>query len=174
MIARSVASTLIGAFTFFLQVSFIASLPDPLLWTPIVLVTGAAVTQHLGVRDGASWIAASGMVFDAFGLTPFGLGTVSGLVAAGWLLFASQHIFSNRSLYGIVLCVLSTVIAWNIASSFILGMISLWGTQIDWAAQLRAAFWMCVLAIPCAGVLFKITPRVRPLLDRSHTLTHHP
>lgn len=173
MMARSAASTLIGATAFFLQVSFIASLPDPLSTIPLVLAVGAAVTQHLGVRDGASWIAAAGIAFDAFGLTPMGFGTISGLAAAGWLIFASQHVFSNRSLYGIVLCVTTTVAAWILAATVILLIYALSGRLVDWSAHLHASAWTLLLSLPSAGILFRFTPRLRPLLDRSHGLVHH-
>lgn len=169
---RAITSAVTGASTFFFQTACIASLPDPLSSLPFMVAIGATMTQHIGIRDGAAWVAISGVAYDAFGLAPLGYGTISGLLTAGWILFASRHVFSSRSLYGTVFCVLTSVMVSYVVSAFVLGMRGLFGTMVAWSAFFHMVGWGFVFSLPCAVVLFFLARRVRPLFEPSSYAIH--
>ncbi len=166
MITRIILSIIFGGLAFMIQVSFIAALPFPLSAGLLVVYAGAYFTQHLGVQDGIVWIVAAGIVSDAFGLAPPGYGTVAALCTGAWLFFASTRIFSHRSLYGIVSCVITTTLVFQLAAALVLVVFLLLGREIDWQGQANLALWGMLFSLPMAIILFKVCSPFRPILER--------
>ncbi|MFH1314857.1 MAG: hypothetical protein ABIH67_00490 [Candidatus Uhrbacteria bacterium] len=87
---------------FCLETSFIASLPKPLSYTPLILASSIFLIQYRSSWIGICWLAGYGLLLDLFGLAMFKpqllLYSLVGL--ATWQL--SKHLFTNRSLYGIL------------------------------------------------------------------------
>lgn len=86
------------------ETSFLTSLPSPLSLTPLVFGLSVYLIQHQGLLDGLYWIGGYGLFLQLFHLspTPFPLFLfpIAGVVSY----LSARHLFSNRSLYGVMAC----------------------------------------------------------------------
>jgi hypothetical protein len=117
-----------------LQLGFIASLPGVLALTPLVFGISIYMLQHHGLIDGVWWLVGFGLQLDMLGLAPMVPIALAYLAAGLVAVFSSRHLFSNRSYYGIVGCVLLATVAFGAVQALI-GVI----TQLISA---RTVFWM--------------------------------
>ena len=84
------------------ETSFIASLPAPFVAIPLVLAVSVYIIQYHGSVTGVWWMAGYGLFLDILGVGSF-TGQTFLYLAAGLLAYQlSQHLFTNRSLYGII------------------------------------------------------------------------
>ena len=90
----------IGLFCF--ETSFITSLPEPLSYIPLVLAASVFIIQYRGSWIGVCWLAAYGLLLDLFGITSFKPQLILYLLVGLVIWQLSKHIFTNRSLYGIL------------------------------------------------------------------------
>lgn len=116
------------------QLGFFASLPGVLSLTPLVFGVSVYMLQHHGLIDGVWWLVGLGLQLDVLGLAPVVPITLAYLAAGIVAVFSSKHLFSNRSYYGIIGCVLLAMTAFASVHAAIGGLTQLIGEQ--------TVFWM--------------------------------
>lgn len=104
---RFLLSFSIFLFSFFFETSFLSSLPFIFSFTPFVFAFGVYLLQHQGFVDGFVWILIYGFFLQVLHLSTSPLPIMSFFIGAVIGLFSARHLFSNRSLYGVVACALT-------------------------------------------------------------------
>jgi hypothetical protein len=99
-------TVLVGLFVLLstVELSFISALSPTLRTIPFLFAVSITLLQHHGVRAGAWYVAAFGVLLDAFGLSvafPMAPGAMLAALAADRF---SRAVFSNRSYYGLIGC----------------------------------------------------------------------
>lgn len=148
-----------------LQTSFFASLPGLLAYTPLVIAAGVYLVQHGGERAGAFWIAGFGLFLDILSLASFPLETAS-YAAAGIAAYVSaQHLFSNRSWYGLIACGTSAVLSLNAVRAAILAAVALRHPErVSWAAFGDTLLWNLILVAMLLTVFFAFAKQIRTFM----------
>lgn len=148
-----------------LQTSFFASLPGWLAYTPLVVAAGVYLVQHGGERAGAFWVAGFGLFLDILALSSFPLEAAS-YAAAGIAAYVSaQHLFSNRSWYGLIACGTSAILSLNAVRAVVLAAISLQHPErVSWAAFGDTLLWNLVLVAVLLTIFFAFARQIRTFL----------
>lgn len=148
-----------------LQTSFFASLPGLLAYTPLVIAAGVYLVQHAGERAGAFWIAGFGLFLDILALSSFPGETVSYAAAGVAAFLSAQHLFSNRSWYGLIACGASAVISLNVVRAVVLAAVALRHPErVSWAAFGDTLLWNLVLVALLLSLLFTFAKQIRGVL----------
>ncbi len=91
-------------FVFVMETSFFSSLPSVFAIVPLVFALSVYLIQHEGLTDGLIWIFAYGFLLQNFHLSIAPWPVLSFSIAGLASFLSSRHLFSNRSLYGVVGC----------------------------------------------------------------------
>ena len=144
-----------------LEVSFVSALSPTLRTVPFLFAVSVTLLQHHGVRAGAWYIAAFGLLLDAFGLSaafPMAPGAALAALAADRF---SRNVFSNRSYYGLMgcgVCAFGIQIAWQAAvlafrAAFFNVRIGFLAAGVDAiTAFLWLAVWLTILFFAAGGI----------------------
>lgn len=115
---------LISIFAFILffvfETSFLNSLPWFFPSIPFVFGLSVFLIQHYGISDGALWIFGYGLLLDLFHLDGLSFSFASAIVASAIAILSARHVFSNRSFYGVVSCVICSFVSWTIVESVVI------------------------------------------------------
>lgn len=121
--------------SFLLETSFFTSLPSLFAFTPLVFAAGVYLLQHQGIIDGLIWIIVYGFLLQVFHLFVSPMPVLVFLLGALVSALSARHLFSNRSLYGVLACALTGYASVVIAEFVILFSRSLLGpTDPVWSA----------------------------------------
>jgi hypothetical protein len=133
-----------------------------------VFAIGVYLLQHQGLMDGFVWIVAFGFLLQLLhiGILPFpALGfLIAGIVS----LLSARHIFSNRSLYGIVACALTGFLTLVITESSVLlarSLISSFDT--DWSVLFLTDGYRAVLLVAVIVILYAFAKPIRLFINSS-------
>lgn len=87
-------------FTSLIAVTVVPSLPAPLAYTPLVMITGLLTMHRVGVGPGVAWLALGGLFLSFTGIAPgaFVPHVVSALVAV----LLVERVFATRSVYALL------------------------------------------------------------------------
>lgn len=99
---------------FITETSFFASLPSVFATVPLVFAIGVYLIQHQGRMAGLIWILSYGLLVQTLHTSTYPLPLVAYGAGGFTSLIAAKHLFSNRSLYGVVAC------AWVGFASFVI------------------------------------------------------
>ncbi|MBM5790091.1 hypothetical protein FJZ23_03335 [Candidatus Parcubacteria bacterium] len=99
---RAWSSLVLFLILFLLETSFATSLPFPFALIPLTFSAAIFRLQHRGLSDGAVWVLAYGLLLQVLPLSASPLPALSWGAAALVSLVSARHIFSNRSLLGVV------------------------------------------------------------------------
>lgn len=95
-----------------LQASAITSLPEPLRYFPLTLVTGVIILHERSLLTGAVWIFLAGLILEAWGL---GVGlTFASLLAAIAAAVLAVFVFAKRSFWALMGVGTGTVVTYVI------------------------------------------------------------
>lgn len=97
-----------------IQISFIPSLPAYLKNFNLIFSFISFTTIIINYHRGLLWALLSGLLLDIYSLQPFGLISFSYLSAVIIMNFLFNHLFTNRSLYTLILLSLLGTILHNI------------------------------------------------------------
>ncbi|MBU0646155.1 hypothetical protein KJ611_01595 [Patescibacteria group bacterium] len=151
-----------------IQNSFFASLPGVLPLWPLILAVGVYLLQHQSLTAGAWLIAANGLFLDLFHLQMVPAETISYLLTALAAAYSAKHVFSNRSLYGVLACGSATFGVLKLSQMAILGLVWLReAEQVDWTVFSRETFWSGILLMIGLLLLFPFAVRIKKLLHKS-------
>ena len=165
--ARNILLILFFLLTVALQLSFIASLPWFFPATPLVLVLSVYLIQLHSILACSSWLIFYGLILDYLHLGSGPLEILThGAAAVAAVLFA-RRLFSNRSLYGVVACVLASYFVWRFFQILLL-LIFFWlrSLEVDWRHFLSDTGWGALLSVLLTTVLFYSAGRMRQGLRR--------
>lgn len=84
------------------ETSFLTSLPKPFLYLPLVLGISVYLIQHRNSKTGVWWLIGYGLFLDLTHLGFTEIETIVYLITGLVTYFVSQHLLSNRSLYGVI------------------------------------------------------------------------
>ncbi len=164
---RHLASFFVFLTLALVQTSFFASLPSPLSLTPLVFAGGVYALQHLGAKDGAWWLVGIGLFLDLFRIGTMPGETVAYALAALAAIWLSGHVFSNRSLYGMIGCAFLSLSVLHLARAGILALVNLSDPSVvPWSLFLSFAAWQYVLVGALMVILFSLSKRMKKALKR--------
>jgi len=130
-----------------LQSSFIPSLPWIFSATPIIVASSTYLVQHFSLSDGAWWLIAFGLSLDTLNIGQAPLETLSYTLAAIAITIGAKHLFSNRSLYGVIGSALTALTVIFISESIILSLVWLRQPEIvDWSIH-WTYFWQAIITV---------------------------
>lgn len=162
---RPIAAFLLFLALAILQTSLFSSLPSWLAYTPLVVAAGVYLVQHGGERAGAFWIAGFGLFLDILALSSFPLEAVSYAAAGVAAYVSAQHLFSNRSWYGLVACGAAAVLSLNAVRALVLGVVSLRHPErVSWLAFGDTLLWNLILVAVLLTLFFAFAKQIRGLL----------
>lgn len=144
-----------------LEVSFVRGLPPPLLYLPLVLVSGVYLYQHLRLVAGLWWIVGFGFFLDIvrLGVTP--AETFHYALAALAVVFLGQRLFSNRSFYGIVGCSLCATVLLQLLHALWFFFFTFNATQpFPWINFLWFVLWQIILTIFLVSIFFFMPQKI--------------
>ncbi len=152
-------------FSFFFETSFFTSLPFPFPLTPFVFAIGVYLLQHQGLIDGFVWIVAFGFLVQLLHMNILPFPALSFLIGGVVSVLSARHVFSNRSLYGVVACALTGFLALIITESSVLVARSLLSSFVpNWSALFVTDGYRIVLLIVVVIILYMLARPIRLLL----------
>lgn len=153
------------------QNSFFASLPGALPLFPLILTVGVYLLQHQSQSLGGWLIVANGIFFDYWHLQNVPLETLSYSLTALAAWYMAKHVFSNRSLYGVLACGLTSLVILKVMQMGILGLLWLRETEsVSWDYFYQEAFWTALLMISGLIILFPFANRIKKILQKTFFL----
>lgn len=169
---KAIALVLLFLMLAIVQTSFFSSLPGVLAYTPLVIAAGIYLRQHVQEESGALWIVAFGLFLDVLAIPSFPLETLSYGAAAVMVSLTSQHVFSNRSWYGLLACGGSAVVAMNVVRAITLGIVSLRHPErVSWHAFGNTALWNLVLLFALLAIFFAFAGQIRSFLKTTFMIS---
>jgi len=96
----------IAFFLSMIELSFIASFHGMIRFVPLVFVLSVYVIQHHSVFQAVLWMVLHGLMLDSSGLSVYPYATVAFILAGAVAVYSANHLFSNRSFYGVLACAL--------------------------------------------------------------------
>lgn len=88
------------AFTMFVAQGVVPSLPFPLLYTPLVMITGLLVLQRQGVVVGVAWLVLGSLLLAVDNVAPQIL--LPSLIATAVAAIFATRVFATRSVYALM------------------------------------------------------------------------
>lgn len=155
-----------------IQTGFIASLPAPLLLTPLLLAVSVYLIQHHGLYVGAYWLALYGVWLDIFGVGTAPVETLAYTLAAVAALWGSRRFFSNRSVYGILACGLAAELIITLVHAITISLV--WfktPASAAWTAFFASAAWTVFLMFVLLVILFQFAKSIRTGLLKSFLIS---
>lgn len=161
---QRLASLLMFVILFCLERGFIASLAFPFSTTPLIVASGVYVTQHAGLVDGVVWITLGGLTTDLLGLTRAPQGTLIAIATAAVAYLSSHKLFSNRSVYGVLACAATTVVAGSVFDlAWRLFLRVAYDRPQDWGMLLNQRMAGLLMTMVVVLILFRFSSRVRAI-----------
>ncbi len=163
---RYALSTILFLLVFLFETSFLSSLPFPFNVTPFVFGTGVYLLQHQGLKDGLMWIIGFGLLTHMLHTSIFPFPALAFLVGAMVSYLSARHVFSNRSLYGVIGCALSGFVGLLITESsvrFIRSLIS--SFDADWSVHFVTDGYRIILLVVVIVILYTFAKPIRLLLN---------
>lgn len=152
---------------FAMQNGFFASLPGALPLFPLLLTAGVYLLQHQSLSAGAWLIAANGLYLDWLHLQAVPLESVSYIVTALAAAYLATHVFSNRSLYGVIACGLAALAVLKLSQFAILGLIWIRETEsVVWPIFYQETAWSALLLLVGLIVMFPFASRIKKFLQK--------
>jgi hypothetical protein len=151
---------IIGAFlgVYILETSFVASLPEPLLYYPLVVTIAVYLVQRFGLMTAGWWIVLEGFFLDFYGLAPVPFSIVAYVAGAIIVVAAFRSLFSNRSFYGVVATTITTIMTISVLELLIFIVASFFQNPSSSLSGLFIYFvWRLVLAVTSLFLIYPIT-----------------
>jgi len=169
---KAIALTLLFLLLAVIQTSFFSSLPGILAYTPLVIAAGIYLRQHVQELGGALWIVAFGLFLDVLAIPSFSFETLSYGTAAIVVSLSSQHVFSNRSWYGLLACGGLSVVAMNVTRAIVLGAVSLQHPErVSWHAFGNTVVWNLALLFVLLAIFFAFAGQIRSFLKTAFMIS---
>ncbi len=150
------ACVLLAAF----ETGFIASLPGAWRFLPVVFATSVYLVQLRGWRFGGWLLAGFGVLLDLLGIGALPWQTLAYGAAALAVYAVSLHVFSNRSLYGLLGAGLAGWTAWAAGQAAVWGALALTRQGApDGRAFLAYLGWHLFFLMLLLAILFYAVPR---------------
>lgn len=156
---RVAISAVLFFVAFFIETSFISSLPSIFSTIPIVFGLSVYLIQNQNIYDGIGWMIGYGFLIDLMNMNDIPFYTISTAIATLIAVTTARHIFSNRSFYGVMTCSLSSYAALVIVESFM--------TSFEWPIFLQMHFERLVMLMIIVGILFYTAPKIFVFLKTS-------
>lgn len=147
------------------ETSFFASFHGMIRFTPFVLVISVYLLQHHGLKSAAWWMIIHGMILDMLGIASVPFITIPFLLAA-WVAFISaEHLFSNRSFYGVLACSLMSFLTYEIGLGFLQEIHSFFTKiRFHWGVYFLDAWYRLIMLLIFLIALFAFAKQIRRLL----------
>lgn len=154
------------------QYSFFTSLPGILRLFPLILTVGVYLLQHQSSSVGAWLIVANGLFVDFYELQMVPMESISCILAALVAGYLAKHVFSNRSLYGVLACGIVVFGVIKISQICILGLVWIRNAEdIYWHIFYQETLWSLGLLIIGLILLFPFATRIKQLLNKSFLIS---
>jgi len=156
----------IGLFLSLLETSFFSSLHGFLKFTPFVLVMSVYLRQHHTILTAPWWMVVHGVWLDWSGMSATPFITIAFIVAAWVISWCAQHLFSNRSLYGVLGCAVLSFASFTTVS-FVLRLLSsaIQKNQFFKGVFFQDAGWQLLGMFFLIVVLFSFGKQIRSILQ---------
>lgn len=139
------------------QLGFVASLPPPWGYFPLMLVIGIIVLQERSVMFGVLWLVTAGLIQEFLGLGP-GVFFAS-LVAAGVATALALLFFAKRSFWALLGVGAGTALAYLSARLiWLIGLQAFISTEVYFTGMLAQGwhtFWLAMLGIFVFGAYLR-------------------
>ena len=95
------------------QLSLLPTWPTPVMWVHLLLCAIIFMTVLVSYQAGLWWAFVSGILLELYSFLPFGVLLVSLLATTVGVNFLFNHLFTNRSLYSLLLLGMFGTLAFN-------------------------------------------------------------
>lgn len=153
-------------FIFVLETSFISSLPSVFAMIPLVFGVGVYTFQHQGLIDGFVWIIAYGLLLQVSGMSASLLPFVTYTCVAFIAYVSARHLYSNRSLYGVMACGLTAYVTLVILEAFFYWVQSLKTDQNLFTDFFSFHGWKLATLLMTIMILFTLAKPIRILIRK--------
>ena len=157
--------TIIWAATFFLlvviQTSFLASLPSPFNYVPLLFAASIWLIQQEESLAGAAWLIGFGFWLDVWGIGGLPASTLAYSATAIAAVVSARRLFTHRSLYGVFSCACIALLARagaEVVVQFAVGLRN--PGAVEWGAWAGARAWE---ALFCLVLITGIYQASKPL-----------
>jgi len=145
-----------------IQMAFFTSLPEPFSLTPFLLVVSVYLIQRFGFSLIGWWIVFQGFILDFYHLSSVPFEFFSYSATAVIAVFASRSLFSNRSFYGVLGAIVTTLLSLSVFELLItIVLITFHSSQVQFSVLFMFVIWRTILA---AAFLFLIYPFTEKIL----------
>lgn len=124
--------------------TIVPSLPLPLAYTPLILITGLLVMHRVGVGPGIAWIVVGALILEVRGITPGHILPLT--VAAGIAFMLVERVFATRSVYALLglglVTGLTSVIVYSMVQ-LVNGMIN--EMPVSLSSLIQQSLWLLIL-----------------------------
>ncbi len=139
------------------ETSFLASLPRPFLYTPLVLAASVYLIQHRSSRIGLWWLLGYGLFLDVTHLGFTAAETIVYLITGILTYLVSRHMFTNRSLYGVISGGVVAFVSSSVLHLLILLLERIYSQNIFlWLEWLNMLFWQATLLLILLLIIFYV------------------
>lgn len=150
---RAILLVLALIILFTVQVSFIQALPFPFDRIPLVLVVTIYLYQYETRTVVWWWLISYGLVLDVLAISSAPLEVLSYAIVSFSMILLVQHIFTNKSFYGVTATALLSLVVLSISQLGTSVLYHLSGsTQLIWRNILFTNVWAGLFA--CLLLLF--------------------
>ena len=150
-----------------IESSLFSSFHGMIRFTPFVFVVSVYVLQHHSVTNSIAWMILHGIILDLGGLSIYPPVTIAFLVSGIVAIFSANHLFSNRSFYGVLACATLSYGSYLLTELIFLcfgRLIS--STNWPLSVFFQDAWRSTVMMILVLAVLFSFARNIRQLLEK--------
>ncbi|HBP00314.1 MAG: hypothetical protein UU48_C0019G0006 [Candidatus Uhrbacteria bacterium GW2011_GWF2_41_16] len=162
MMFRTGAALIVFFLLFFLETSLIGFLPEPLRFFPLLLACSVYAIQHVGTPVGFWWLVGEGFAFDFWKIGTVPYETLIGFCTGFVGIIVARHLFSNRSLYGVLGCATICYGVQQALHACFLWILS-WRNDlfVSWSAYISFTIWQGILLVILLSICFFFARRIR-------------
>lgn len=150
-----------------IESSLFSSFHGMIRFTPFVFVVSVYVLQHHSVANSIWWMILHGIILDTSGLSVYPPVTIAFIISGIVAVFSANHLFSNRSFYGVLACALLSYGSFLLTEFTFLAFFRLI-SRTDWPFSVffQDAWRSAIMMILVLSVLFSFARNIRQLLEK--------
>jgi len=155
-----------------IQLGFIASLPSPFSYTPLMFLVGVYFIERGRFEVGIVWLISFGLLMDVLRVSDAPLDTVSYVLAAVCAHVLVRRIFSQRSFFGTFAISYGSLIILSISEilfTFLYWMVA--PEKVVWINTWRLVAWRGLLLLVLLLFLLLFARRVRARFEKTFVIS---